>query len=72
MNPRHHVEVLVQVRASCATHGSADECIKSALYLRYTTLEIKRANLNAKFLDEKLAKVGLDLVMTRTARKVAK
>jgi hypothetical protein len=25
-----------------------------------------------KFLDEKLAKVGLDLVMTRTARKVAK
>jgi hypothetical protein len=49
----------------------ADQRVETAAHFRHPALEIEGRQISAKFLDQQLPKIGLDLVVAWLSRKVA-
>jgi hypothetical protein len=52
-------------------NGPADQSVESAAHLGDPALEIEGRQISAKFLDQQLPEIGLDLVMAGFSRKMA-
>ncbi len=63
--PDHVVPFLIEVPLGFK-YGTPDQSIEAALHFGNAALEIECAELDAEFLDQELAKIGLHLVMTGT------
>ena len=70
-HPAQHIGPFVIEVSLGLEHGPADQGVEPAFDFRDAAFEIKRVQRDAEFLDQQLAKIRLDLVMTGSSGEVA-